>query len=330
MKMLRALGLLLAATLLLAACDYKELCYDHRHYIDMKVIFDWQKSPDADVAGMTVVCYSQTKTSAEPVRYDYTGMKGGTAQLTQDTYRAATYNYDTEAILYRNMQSAAALEAYTRQSTIEEGTRLAAFTRGYPMPKARGAEDEPVILEPDPLWATVGSDVELTQAVNPDLITLLPQPCTRHVNITINNVPNLGYTSDFGASLSGLSPSYEIAAHEPGNGAATEAFSMRVSGTSTLTGSLCIFGHCPHQSEDEINQHILTIYAILADGTKWYYSLDITDEMHEASEDPDIDDDEDINIEIAEELPIPKPMTSDSGFVPTIDGWQSIEINVDM
>ena len=264
MKMLRALGLLLAATLLLAACDYKELCYDHRHYIDMKVIFDWQKSPDADVAGMTVLCYSQTKTSAEPVRYDYTGMKGGTAQLTQDTYRAATYNYDTEAILYRNMQSAAALEAYTRQSTIEEGTRLAAFTRGYPMPKARGAEDEPVILEPDPLWATVGSDVELTQAVNPDLITLLPQPCTRHVNITINNVPNLGYTSDFGASLSGLSPSYEIAAHEPGNGAATEAFSMRVSGTSTLTGSLCIFGHCPHQSEDEINQHILTIYAILA------------------------------------------------------------------
>ena len=153
-------SMVLTFLLLLTSCDYKELCYDHRHYIDLKVIFDWQKSPDADVAGMTVLYYSQTNTSAEPVRYDYTGMNGGTAQLTQDTYRAATYNYDTETILYRNMQSAATVEAYTRRSTIEEGTRLATYTRGYPMPKARGAEDEPVILEPDPLWATVGSDVE--------------------------------------------------------------------------------------------------------------------------------------------------------------------------
>jgi hypothetical protein len=134
--------MVLTFLLLLTSCDYKELCYDHRHYIDLKVIFDWQKSPDADVAGMTVLYYSQANTSADPVRYDYTGMNGGTAQLTQDTYRAATYNYDTEAILYRNMQSASTLEAYTRRSTIEEGTRLATYTRGYPMPKARGAEDE--------------------------------------------------------------------------------------------------------------------------------------------------------------------------------------------
>ena len=31
-----------------------------------------------------------------------------------------------------------------------------------------------------------------------------------------------------------------------------------------------------------------------------------------------------------DELPIPKPIVNGSGFQPTIDGWQGIEINVEM
>jgi hypothetical protein len=108
-----------------------------------------------------------------------------------------------------------------------------------------------------------------------------------------------------------------------GVGRATEAFTGTAVDESTLVFHVRIFGHCP----DVTNQHILTIYAILADDSKWYYSVDVTDQMHDEDQNPD--EDEEINIQL-EDLPIPKPIVNGSGFQPTVDGWQSIDINVTM
>lgn len=49
--------------------------------------------------------------------------------------------------------------------------------------------------------------------------------------------------------------------------------------------------------------------------------------MHDEAQNPD--EDEEINIQL-HELPIPKPIVNGSGFQPTVDGWQSVEINVTM
>jgi len=300
----------------------------------LTVAFDWYKVHDAQTKGMTVLHYNTNASSAEPIRYDYSGMTGGTAQLTPGTYRVMAYNYDTETILYRGMTSSETLEAYTRQSSIEEITQL---TRSG-MPRAAGTDDEPVILEPDILYGIMSGEVAVA-AYDSIGICLMPERRYRTMTVTINNVPNLQYTGAFGGALSGMAASMMMGSGKPTDACATQAFTVSVTGTTTLQMEFRIFGHCPHASEGIYNKHMLTVYAILADNSKWYYTLDITDKIHDAErkqeeehkDDPDYDKDkDDIIITLDEGLPVPKPIVNGSGFQPTVDGWQGEEINVEM
>ena len=315
---------------LLVSCDYKDLCYDHNHWSNLTVRMDWQKAPLEHPQGMTVQFYRQDGTG-EPERYDLVGSDGGTVRLLPGGYRPFTYNNDTETILFRGMSSIATLEAYTRVSSVEEGTQM--HTRSQ-MPRPESTEAEPVILEPDPICGTAGEPFVL-EAEAAQTITLQPGERYRMIHITIHNVPNLQYTGQFGAALSGLASSIFMESGQPGEGLATQAVSVQVAGDSTLTMSFRTFGHCPHlKDEGKGNEHLLTVYAILADGTQWFYSQDVTEEMHDVYLHPEEHpgenpDDYEIYIEL-DELPLPKPIVNGSGFQPTIDGWQGVEIEVDM
>lgn len=322
------LFLLTSSLLLLTSCDYKDLCYDHSHSAGVIVRFDWQKAPDLNAKGMTVLFYD-TERTGNPERYDFVGRDGGTARLVTGSYRAVAYNYDTETILYRGMESSSTLEAYTRRSSIEEGTQMAALSRGYTMPRAGGTEDEPVILEPDPLCGAQSDVFQLDASVAGD-VTIMPHMRTREVVVTINHVPNLQYTSQIGGSLTGLAPSVNMTTGQLGEGCVTQAFTASSRGDSTIVMKFRIFGHCPHAQGTQHNAHLLTVYAVLADGSKWYYTEDVSDQMHAPSHGGGgSGEDVEIDIEV-DGLPIPKPIVNGSGFQPTIDGWQGIEIQVDM
>ena len=311
---------------LLTSCEYKDLCYDHNHYGDVTISFDWSKEPGKKVEGMTVLFYNLDAPGSEPLRYDFVGMDGGRARLQPGTYRALAYNYDTETILYREMSFIDMLEAYTRQSSIEEGTQLSRTG----MPRANDTEDEMVILEPDPLYGAESESftVEIDGQCS---VVMTPESKVTEFTATITNVPNLQYTSQFGGALTGLSPSVAMASGVPGEGHVTQAFTVSVEGDSTLVMHVRIFGHCPHVTDGELWPHILTIYAILADGSKWYYNINVSNLLHHSGSQPGdpADHEEKIQIEI-DGLPVPKPIVNGSGFQPTIDGWQSIEIPVEM
>lgn len=317
---------LLLLTFASCKADLRELCLDHNHSANVSVAFDWQQAPQMNPQGMTVLFYNQQQPGAEPERYDFTGSEGGNARLLAAPYQAVAYNYDTETILYRSDGTPTSLEAYTRQSSIEEGTQMAIATRGYDMPRAPGSEDEIVVLEPDPLCGAISSPFQLgtgdTQA-----ITLTPQMRTEEVVITIHHVPNLQYTSQFGGAVSGLAPSVYMASGKAGTGRVTQAFTGYAAGDSTVVMRFRIFGHCPDADLGIHVPHLLTVYAILADGSKWYHTQDVSAQMDEVTITPI--EEKVVNIEI-EELPIPKPIVNGSGFQPTIDGWQGIEIEVGM
>ena len=314
---------ILLCLLLFTSCIHKDLLVEGR-VVNLNVAFDWQKAPDAQPTGMTVLFYRQDDTSAEPIRYDLSGMLGGTVQLPPGLYQAIAYNYDTETILYRGQVQPDALEAYTRISSLEEGTQLSP-TRAQ-MPRAVSTEHEPIILEPDMLWGAVSEPLALTGYEEEQSLVLQPVPRVREITITIHNVPNLQYTGQFGGALSGLASSVWMSTGQVGGDCATQAFPVYVLDETTLQMHFRIFGHCPHRENGVINTHLLTIYAILADGSKWYYTQDITDQMHDLNQNPD---DTHIYIEL-DELPLPKPIVNGSGFQPTLDNWQSIEINVGM
>jgi len=316
-------ALILLASALFSSCEYKELCYDHNHWAEITISFDWSKATSADVKNMTVLFYNLATPDAEPVRYDFAGSEGGTARLDPGTYRVVVYNKDTETILFRHYNSADSLEAYTRQSSIEESSQIGRWG----MPRAPGTENEPVILEPDPFYAAASAEVTLEQNDRDRTIVITPEYRYTTLSISINNVPNLQYTGQFGGTLSGLAAARQVVSGELSSATASQAFPARVVNDSTLQMEFRIFGHCPHLLDGVANTHLLTIYAVLADNSQWYYTIDITQKFHDAVIDEQT---EHIDITIDEGIPIPKPIVNGSGFQPTIDGWQSIEIEVGM
>ena len=316
-QLLARATLMLLTMTLLTGCEYKDLCYDHDHSDKVYVTFDWRKAPHHTATSMTVLFYNIDNPSQQPIRYDYP-LSGGTATLQPGRWRAVTYNNNTEAIRHRGQQWWTTPEAYTRQSSIEEGTQ---FTRGV-MPQANGTEQEQVILEPDPIWGCVSE--EFTLVADGDGYNLVFYPEYRYttLKVKITDVPNLKYTNGVGGSISGVAASRFISTGEMGQQTVTEAFPVRKTDEETLEMSVNIFGHCP---ESPWNTHLLTIYAILADGSKWYYTIDVTDKIHQAVE----QDDGTMEIEVSG-LPIPKPIVNGSGFRPTIDTWQGVEIEIGM
>ena len=336
--MKKVLYYILPLTLVACKAELRDLCYDHSHISNLQVGFDWQEVPEMHPKGMTVLFYDTKQDYQEPERYDFAGTEGGTARLLTGSYRALAYNYDTETILYRGSESLSTLEAYTRNSSVEEGTQLAPFTRGQSMPRAVGTENEQVILEPDELCGAVSDGFALNIDETAQVL-IKPEFRTKEVVITITNVPNLQYTSQFGGALSGLAPSINMATGHLGEGSATESFACYAVDATTLKMKFRIFGHCPerhnHEHEQEqghsesLHSHLLTIYAILADGSKWYYTADVSKQMHKEQPTPGPEGEDEIDVDI-DGLPIPKPIVNGGGFQPTVDGWQSIEIDVGM
>ena len=88
---------------------------------------------------------------------------------------------------------------------------------------------------------------------------------------------------------------------------------------TSITGQLLAFGHCPSVR----NRHRLTVYAVLADQSRWYYTYDVTDQIHSAP------NQRDVHI-VFDGLPLPKPIVNGGGFQPTVEEWQEVPIDIEM
>ena len=320
--MRKLIPLLTVAVLVLTGCEYKPLCYDHNHLVDVRVVYDWKDAPEAELEGMTVLFFDQSGISDEPIQYNLHGKEGGIVRLPHGDWQAVSYNYDSESVLFRGLYSIGTVEAFTRSSSVAEGTKL--MTKGD-MPRDASSADQPVILEPEAFWGASSEPFHL-QIYDPErTIVITPQPLYRHVYVTIQNVPNLQYTRGLGGALSGLAPSVFVADGQISNGCAVEAFSIDVADKSTLTAHFLIFGHCLY-AEEVVNTHNMTIYVIMSDGSKWYYTVDVTDQMHDRLKNPD---GQPIYIDI-DGLDIPKPIVNGAGFHPTVDDWKDEDIEIHM
>ena len=64
--------LLVAVLLSSAACEHRDLCYDHSHWTELKVEFDWSEAPDA--TPRTMVVYLFPRDGGLPRRYELTNV----------------------------------------------------------------------------------------------------------------------------------------------------------------------------------------------------------------------------------------------------------------
>lgn len=309
-----------AAAVLAAAtsCEHKELCYDHSDAVDVKVAFDWKDAPGAAPASMSFYLFPAG--GGEALRYDFTDCTGGTIRVPVGSYEALCLNSDTENINYRNTECRETFEVTTRAADLLSGLSvLGVLSDG--VPRVDGTEDERVILPPDMLWSDCVEGIELKRTDGTTTVTLRPEMSVCRYTVEIRNAANLKYVSGISGSLSSMAESLY-----PGVGCdatckmgATIPFDAAVSADkSTVTGGLFAFG-CPSARKT----HTLTIYAVLSDESKWYYTFDVTDQIHSAP------NQRDVHI-VLDGLPLPKPIVNGGGFQPDVDDWHSVNVDIEM
>ena len=275
------LAVAVLAVLSLTSCEHKDLCHDSLHVVNVKVVFDWRKAPDAAPASMSL-------------------------------YDAFCLNSDTENVTYRNTGSKTTFEVTTRTADLLSGLS-ALGVRSAGVPRARGTEDERIVLPPDMLWSDHAEGIGLNQETAAPTITLYPAVSVCRYTVEIRNAKNLKYVSGVGGSISGLAGGLL-----PGTGAdALRSMCDKDGEKTVITGGLLTFGHKAG------NNHTLTVYAVLADGSKWYYTYDVTDQIHSAP------DPRNVHI-VLDGLPLPKPIVNGGGFQPEVEDWQTVPIDIEM
>lgn len=319
--MVRFAYMLLAALgLMVVSCTRSELCYDHSHIVDVKVVFDWSKTSDAYPESMSLYLFDEDGTN--PQRYELRGYQGGNIRLSPGVYHAICLNSDTRNIDCRNKEHLSSFLITTKDediSSIVSSLGLKTST----LPRSRGTEDERMVREPEQLWTGRLHNFCVEEGAD-NSITLLPEESVVPISISIRNALNLRYVSAIRGTITGLSEGI-LAGDGTHNGTCvTMPFTLtKGEEENTLLASMYAFGDCLSGSE----AHFVNLYVVLTDGTKWNYSYDVTSQMHAVREDMEL------HI-VLDELPVPQPegggSTGGGGFVPSIDGWNSVNIGIKM
>ena len=305
--------------LALTACHHKWLEYEGP--ANLTVRFDWTAVPDARPAEMALTVFTG---GGQPVQIAFQNRSGGDVSLSGPRrFAFVGHNTDTEALFTRGTDWCS-FEVYSQRTTLSSVSRI--FTRSNQVPRANGTYDEDVIFQPDELW-TSATDGVFLHAGTHQTITLPMEVATCEYHFVINNVENLSYATSLVATLSGMSGSWLPAIHACSDTYCIIPFELTGSG-STLEGTVRTFGHCP----DHVSGlHMLVIYAVMKDGSKVYFTTDITSVMHDTDHTTDGTGTGNTDIPIViDNLPLPKPITNGSGLQPDVEEWTEISILVPM
>lgn len=305
---------ILAIAVLLSSCEHKELCMDHPHIKNLKLAFDWSNAPDASPEGMCVYFYPQGETDGSVQRIDFRGTEGGGIDLQAGIYNIIAYNNDTEAVQFNLTDDFNGHYGFTREGDLFEPIFGSGANRA---PRADGSENERITISPDMLWATSATSVEVHG--NDQTITLYPDRLVCFYSYEVRNVEHLKHVTMASGALTSMAPSVSFSDSSLGKECVTVPFAAISDGESTITGSFLTFGH----HEDNIQPHNMIFYVWMDDGSKWYYTYDVTEQIHQAP------DKRRVHI-ILDGMSLPQPITNGSGFHPSVDEWQTICEDIEM
>lgn len=316
--MRRVLILLFSVVTLLAGCTHKELCEDHGHIVEIDVVFDWTNAADASPESMSLYLFSEDGTN--PQRYELMGRDGGRIKISKGIYHAICFNGDTHNIECINRDNLSTFLIRSKDAddvTVSTGWGFSSVG----LSTAMTSKDERLTREPDMLWVGDINDIVIDESCQP--IVLTPEPSVMQIKITILNAENLSNASAIVGTLSGLADGILASGQSLNEATATIPFEVSMAKeASTLYTEFNAFGDCKNSDKS----HYLDLFVLLKDGSIWKYSYDVTQEMHNDQNYGT----KTINITL-DGLPIPKlEDVGSGGFVPTIDGWESVDIDIQM
>lgn len=308
----------IVAGILLGSCEHKDLVYGHDFQSDVEVVFDWRNAPEADPSSMAAYFFDYE--TSTPLRFIFDNKDGGMIKIPAASYCALAMNSDDgDWARMRGTGDRDSFETYT-----QDADNLAAYglvTRS--IPRAPGTEQERIAKTPGMLWSHRLDNIDIEYNASADthkIVTFYPQEAVCHYTVDISDVENLDHIdgSQIDGTISGMAEGYLHGKDCGSEGHVTMPFVLDADKPAgTLHGEFLTFG----ESAGNPGTHILTIYLYLTDGSKWYYTFDVTGQVHNAP------DPRHVHI-VLSGLPLPTPITSGGGIVPTVNDWQTEDIEL--
>lgn len=297
------------AQLSVMSCNHRELCYDHSHWVDLKVEFDWSLEPDA--SPRTMVMYLFPHEGGDPYRYEITDINGSIVRVPSGDYDAVAFNGETESLV----ETGTAFGDF--MITTDEESLLAPINRSdSKAPRPEEAEDEPVKKAPETMWSASLSGVTVHSATTDQTICFTPQESTVIYDVVFQNVENVNGDLAVSAAISGVAEGFCPSVAMPAGASVTVPFAVGITGSTSLGGSVTLFGHCTDTGDSR--KHILTVYT----ANHFYYNFDVTGQIHNAP------DPYHITI-VIDGLRLPDP--DDTGMHPEVSEWTDVvNENIDM
>ena len=273
MKHFWLIGIVLALT----GCRHKELWMGGEHFATIEVNFDWSEAhtlPE-EQEGLSMSMYLYPEDGSAPLYYELSGHDGGRVRVPFGRYTVIAWNHENDAILIRGQEKAATLEFYTRPQPLLASLGLTS-TRA---PRPTEASEERSVLEPGPLWTGCVQDLEVSMQA-PLKWDVPVEDAYIQFSVGVMNMGNIVFVSESAFALSSVCASYFPFDRSLGEENVSIPFDGQIIEDEEygedIMGHCTLFGHCPKDEQD----HWLTIYAIMADGSKYYTNVDVSDAVH--------------------------------------------------
>ncbi len=321
----------------LCACEHKELCYHHPHTVTVMVEFDWQNAPAASPEGMCVFFYPQDADGSVE-RYDFLGTTGGEVKLPAGMYNVICYNNDTEGVSFSGTSKYDTYTAYTRDDNSVSSSSMNAGAKSNAEGDDYDDSGERAVINPDMMWSASAYNLEITEeggisyvcvpqedgedvyTESPDNVLMLyPKQIVCSYTFQVLNVQNLKYAVQISGTLSGMSAQINIPTSELGTECVRIPFDGKGDGEQGITGGFYTFGH----NESNTEPHYMIFCVEITDGSKHYYTYNVTDQVNDAP------DRKNVHI-IIDGMELPIAISNGDGFDPSVDDWQGEDLDIPM
>lgn len=308
-------------TLSLGSCRHKDLYYGVNDRSEVDVVFDWRNAPDANPTSM--LAYFYPADGGDELLYPFADITGGRISIPYGYYAGIAINGDnTDRIGMRHCDDPELFEVFTRDAATLEANAIASRS----VPRAPGAEQERMAMTPGMVWIDRSDNIRL-DADGDDgggvrIVTFYPEEVVCHYTVDVLDIRHPEYIrgAETDATLSGMAEGYRHWNRTATDVAVTMPFVLKPQDSGArLSAQFLTFGEC----EPAGRRHMLTVYVCLTDGTKWYHTFDVTDQVAGAP------DPRHVHI-IVRGLDLPEPISGGSGFKPDVNDWNSIDIDIPM
>ena len=290
------LGLLIG----LSACEHKELCYNHAHGADVRILFDWQLLADSlRPEGMRVACYPAT--GGDGWLYDFSDLSGVVVNLPPSIYQVVCYNNDLQWVAVEDDPRQRSLWVHTSETKAPDGS--------------------PACLTPDFLCGAKQNDVEVKdpELAGEQVIRLTPRRLTSRYTYEVNGLRGLERMADFRAELTGMIG--ELSISKQGLSTArvdTLLFAGQRIGQQ-LVGEFLTFGYQTGLSQD------FKLYLRTAGGKVYLLRQSVSDQILLA---PRLDNVRDVHLVLNFDFTLPADSTDSGGFDVSADDWEDVNIDI--